>query len=399
LINSFKQWWNADVCFVSSSKWNEHASQLQSEDGVQCFRCLPNRTSDIEQILNQTNPDVVVFDRFLAEEQFSFHVHRVLPSALRILDTQDIHSWRRARHSVIKSGGSVTDSFNATPCVSQPDYLRELASIHRSDLTLVCGSAEMHLLKTQPMVPASKLAMAPFFTDLKNMPDKLPTYWNRHNFVSIGNFHHKPNLDSLQWLLQSGMWHRIRQRLPQAEMHIYGAYAPPDFGGVIAGSDGVVMKGYMEDLRQLQTYRVLLSPLRFGAGVKGKVVDCWNQGTPVVTTPIGSESMAPSHQDWGGAASCVDEQELESAAVELYSDAASWDRAQANGFRLLHHLYSASSNVDSLRSQLESHLASLSTRRAEDHYQAVLWHQSLRSTKYFSRWIELKEKTAQTAAP
>jgi hypothetical protein len=127
--------------------------------------------------------------------------------------------------------------------------------------------------------------------------------------------------------------------------------------------------GHAPDVAVLRQYRLLLAPLRFGAGIKGKLLDAWAQGTPCVTTPLGAEGclrgtddpwrcdfrtrpdgapdgdwaglgVGPSagdhsganKDDWGGAwRGCDDPAAMAAAAAALYTDEAAWTRAQATG--------------------------------------------------------------------
>jgi glycosyltransferase involved in cell wall biosynthesis len=104
------------------------------------------------------------------------------------------------------------------------------------------------------------------------------------HFVTIGNFMHKPNVDSILWLKET-LWPQIRAQLPSAELHVWGAYAQDRHRHLTNKKQGFFVKGHADDcFDTLSRYRVLLAPLRFGAGIKGKVADSWAVGTPVVTT-------------------------------------------------------------------------------------------------------------------
>jgi len=390
LIQGFQKWWpGSKIHVTSTSAPNRHCTVLE-RSGVTCSQITLNRNLSIQELVTDCRPDVVVFDRFLAEEQFSHGIKSHWPKALTILDTQDIHSWRRARKACIKQGGSVSASFNTRPLLTQPDFLRELASIHRTDLSLLVGSSEKDLL-IEHGVPSSKLAMAPFFYQ-QIEAQKFQNFGNRRDFVSIGNFMHEPNLDSLMWLIDSGLWRDILTRVPDAEIHIYGAYAPTAFIQKVKNIKGIVFKGFTEDLNILERYRVLLAPLRYGAGVKGKIVDAWRYGTPVVTTPIGSENMTdPISNEWGGSWSGTTKEELCNAAVNLYTDESLWISAQASGCKLANDYFCNPDILNRLKFKVEDHIENLDSFRSADAFQSILWHQTNRSTEYFSRWIELKE--------
>ena len=133
----------------------------------------------------------------------------------------------------------------------------------------------------------------------------------------------------------------------------------------------------------MQRRRVLLAPLRFGAGIKGKIIDSWGYGLPVVTTPVGAEGMTiASDDDWGG---CVvsNEDEFVEAAVNLYSTKELWEYRQKKGVELLNSLFNKEQNLQLIDEALSDAMINLWQRRKKDMTGQLLWHQSNRSTEYF----------------
>lgn len=158
-------------------------------------------------------------------------------------------------------------------------------------------------------------------------------------------------------------------------------------------------------------YRVCLAPLRYGAGLKGKVMDAWWHGLPVCTTPIGSEGMTledaaePSMQSmqsrapsWGGLCGGTTAEEIINDAVRLYTEQSLWEESQRRGFELLVQLYDAESHLRAIHDAIESLIPELHWQRSTDFVGEMLWTQQLRSTEYFSRWIELKERNISAAS-
>lgn len=146
---------------------------------------------------------------------------------------------------------------------------------------------------------------------------------------------------------------------------------------------------------ELRKRRVLLAPLRFGAGIKGKIVDAWRCGCPVVSTPIGAEGMMDTGTEytdnWGGSVVSATDDFVD-AAISLYTTNTSWSKAQTTAISLVNKLFNKESNFKLIHPAVENAMISLNERRADDITGAMLWHQSNRSTEYFSKWIELKEK-------
>lgn len=239
LISSFQER-NYAVSYASPSTPNEHTSLIQAS-GVTTIECPPNNEDTLTTILHSTRPSIVIFDRFYAEEMFSFRVKDILPDALRILDMQDVHFLRESRqllakqlpnNSISKPATSpstpltIQDLLNHRPDATVPSLLRELASIYRSDLTLVCSPVELKMLREDYSIPSEMLCLASFFAP-PSPHAATPIPWSeRQHFLMIGNFRHPPNFDSVKWTCQE-IWPLIRKKLGKtAELHLYGSYAP-----------------------------------------------------------------------------------------------------------------------------------------------------------------------------
>eukprot|EP00804_Cyclotella_cryptica_P007560 CCRYP_010649-RA/>CCRYP_010649-RA protein AED:0.20 eAED:0.20 QI:232/1/1/1/0.5/0.33/3/151/334 len=286
---------------------------------------------------------------------------------------------------------------------SYDTFLRELASIHRSDLVFVCSPKEMELLRSWN-VPTSKMTLASFFCTSTLSPIDVPSFHERRDFVTVGGFKHPPNVDSVKVLCHE-IWPRIRNKLPNNDvrLHIFGAYPTQEILSLHDDESGFLVHGRIEDLdSELRKRRVLLAPLRFGAGIKGKIVDGWRCGCPVVTTPIGSEGMLDEdykkdsehtnnvYGHWGGAV-VRDTDAFVDAAVELYTQRSMWNKAQLMGNDLLRKLFNMENNFHLVQAAVRDAMAELKQRRMSDTVGAILWHQNMRCTKYFSKWLELKE--------
>jgi glycosyltransferase involved in cell wall biosynthesis len=133
-----------------------------------------------------------------------------------------------------------------------------------------------------------------------------------------------------------------------------------------------------------------LAPVRFGAGIKGKLVEAMQCGTPSVTTIIGAESM---HGDlaWNGFVKNTPE-DIAEAAVQLYTDPLVWQQSQKNGITIIDKIYSKSFYRKKLIDQIFHIQATLKDHRLQNFMGAMLMHHTLASTRYMSKWIEEKNK-------
>jgi len=376
------------VSYASPSKDNPYREKL-IEMGIETFSVQANDLGFDSWIQNLC-PDFVIFDRFVIEEQFGWRVYEHSPETIRVLDTQDLHFLRRARQQALEDGASLNTIADCSIQITTEDTWREIASIYRSDLALLLSDFEMNLLKTRYDVPEQRLNLARLSYSPHPGASSEKSFDQRQHFAVIGNFRHPPNYDGVFWLHKE-IWPLIRAALPQAEVHLYGAYPPKEIMNLNQPRNGFHVKGWTPDqFEMLSQYRVNLAPLRFGAGNKGKILDGWWSGTPVVTTPVGAEGMNEG-LPWGGLiAENVDA--FVQAAVKLYQTQNLWTQSQTNGRHILSELFDSRKNADKLISTLTNLREGIKTSREKNHVGQMLWHQSLRSTKYFSKWIEAKNR-------
>ena len=411
LLDAFVNRWGYDkAVFASPARENDASRALASEyQKLETTKFDMNRKDQLEEILVRERPDVVVFDRFPAEEAYSWVVRSVAPEALRVLDMQDSHALRLWRQKGIEGGKvSLSQEYacSFTPEASFKELQRELASIHRSDLALVCSPTEKDMLSNVWGIKESKLCEASFFME---KPDKqrVKPFAERNGFVTVGTFLHPPNVDSIKWLAQE-IWPLVRRKNSRARIDIYGAHLErvTHLQRLHNPDQGFHVNGFAESLEDaLGNARVLLSPLRFGAGIKTKILDAFSFGTPVATTPIGAEGIATGSRldspscdgssllSWGGMRGACTAAEVAEDALRLHEDEALWQEASANGMDILSNHFNKDANLQVVHEALQDKLMSLGESRETDFTGQAFWHGSLRATEYFSRWVELKEKS------
>ena len=373
------------ITFASASAESSHRFPLEDLE-VTLQNIELNHTS-FDVFVEKLKPDTVLFDRFVMEEQFGWRVAKKCPEALRILDTEDLHCLRSARQQAVKA----QKTFELTDLHSDIAF-REIASIYRCDLSLMISSFEMELLENHFKVPKALLHYLPFLVDRLSEAerDSLPSFSERQHFVTIGNFRHAPNWDSVLYLKQT-IWPLLRKELPQAEMHVYGSYPPEKALQLQQPKEGFYVKGWAKEAKQvLRNSKVCLAPLRFGAGLKGKFMEAMCCGTPSVTTAVGAEGMCGSNP-WGGEIADTPTA-LVSAAKALYTDSNLWRKAQINGFEILNKCFERNSFESSFAERISALEENLQSHRKQNFYGALLQHHSMRSTEYLSRWISEKNK-------
>lgn len=372
---------DAEIIFASTAAPSSYSVSL-SQFNIKTHNILLNDAS-FDTFLQKTNPNLVIFDRFMTEEQFGWRVRSILPETLQVLDTEDLHFLRDARQEAVKSNRN----FKLDDCYSEMAK-REIASILRSDVSLIISKFEMNLLLEQFKIPSSKLFYLPILFD--KLPTSIPSFEERKDFVFIGNFLHEPNWDAVRELKK--YWTKIKNALPETQLQIYGAYPSQKVFQLHSHKDGFLINGRAESAKEvISKARVLLAPLRFGAGLKGKLLEAMFWGTPSITTSIGSEGIIDKGENWAGTVQ-DDWNEISSDWISLYQNEANWKSAQDTGNSILQNGFMQNNFEGVFIDKITYLLEHLHQHRNENFLGEVLQHHTLQSTKYLSKWIEEKNK-------
>ena len=371
------------ITFASSASSSEKSFNLNSI-GVTTQQIAINDSS-FDDFVRQLNPTLVLFDRFITEEQFAWRVTQSCPKALKILDTEDLHFLRKARQQALKDATDVKDANIFTETAK-----REIASILRCDLSLIISEFEMKLLADTFAVSKEILYYLPFM--VTKLPDSgnFPEFEQRTNFMTIGNLLHGPNVDSVLYLKKE-IWPLIKKQLPQAQLYIYGNYAPQHILELHNQKQGFYIMGWADSVAHvMQKARVCLAPLRFGAGLKGKLLDAMLYGTPGVTTSIGAEGMYGDLLTPGVIADTPES--FAELSVALYSDKIKWQQNAQRGVEIIKARYNGKAIAKDFMTRLDALKINLKLHRQSHFVGQILQHHSLQASKYLSKWIEEKNK-------
>ncbi len=356
------------------------------------------------------NPSIVVFDRFMTEEQFGWRVVENCPNALRILNTEDLHFLRKARGEALKrkretrwlSGQSENEEESENQSETRwlsgekesevnfdnNDTMRELAAIYRCDLSLLVSEVEIELLQNTFHIPAHLLYYLPIFST--GVASALPKFEERKGIIFIGNFLHEPNVDAVKWI-QCEIWPKIHSLRKELEMHIYGAYPSQQIKELNNEKSKFFVHGRAMDASSVtKQARLSLSPLRFGAGIKGKLIEAMECGTPSITTAIGSEGMA-DEINWPGEI-CTTSDDFVESTLKLYDSKELWEEKQQNGFRLLDGRFNKKNYSHDFLNTIQKLSSDLKNHRNISFTGKIFLHQTLMSTKYLSKWIMEKNQ-------
>ncbi|WP_445382197.1 glycosyltransferase [Robiginitalea sp. IMCC43444] len=370
------------ITFCSAATRGPYSCDLEAM-GVRTREIALNDPS-LDQFLKEEGFDIVVFDRFMTEEQFGWRVMTILPQCIRILDTEDLHSLRNSREQAFLN----KQQWNQTLWTADPVFYREMASIFRCDYSLIISSYELQELQQTFPVLAERLQYLPF--QFSKPKESQPGFEARKDFIFVGNGKHLPNLDAIELLLEK-IWPELRSKVPHAELFIYGAYLPDRLKRAAVKKNNLHVMGWVENLAPvMQGARLQLAPLRFGAGVKGKILQGLRLGLPTLTTAIGGEGIYNAATS--RLLSADTPETFIVAAEKLYRDQQLWGQAlhlagkaaedhfqapQVFGSQFIEKLQQPRPEYPGTESGL---LASLLGKKAFD------------SSRYLSKWISEKKQ-------
>ncbi len=287
--------------------------------------------------------DLVVGSRHYVLAPLLPLLRRHAPRARIVFDTVDLHHLRELREAELSGDAAQRRAAERTRRI-------ELDLIARSDTTWVVSPAERDLLAAE--MPDADVAVVSNVHDARG--HGLPPA-QRDGLLFVGSYRHPPNVDAVRWLV-GDILPRIHARLPGVTLHLVGGDAPDDIVA-LGESEGVRFHGFVPDLLPLlDGARVALAPLRYGAGVKGKVNQSLAHGQPVVATTCAVEGM--HLRDGEDVLVADDAQAFADAVVRLHEDEALWQRLADGGLENTRRHFSS----DTVRATLRALLASLPPR-------------------------------------
>lgn len=370
-----------DIFFVSAAQEGEYSFHFE-KSGVKTQKIILNHSS-FNVFVSNLNPAIVLFDRFVTEEHFGWRVQESCPDAVRILDTEDLHCLRLTRQNAFKQN----KAFNTTDLLTEAISKREIASILRCDISLIVSTFEMTILNSIFKVEERLLYYLPIFYENEKQ-ESLLDFSQKKDFVFIGNFLHEPNWDAVKQLKQH-IWNSIHKQLPESSLHIYGAYVPQKAIQLQNSKDKFYVHGRAENAAEVISHaKILLAPLQFGAGIKGKLLESMKYGTPSITTSIGSEGISDNNF-WNGFVADDTSTFIENAIL-LYQNATIWQKSRENGFTIIQNTFDKNLYVQSFIDTINNLQTDLKEHRKYNFMGSLLQENQFLSTKYLSKWIEEK---------
>jgi GT2 family glycosyltransferase/glycosyltransferase involved in cell wall biosynthesis len=309
-----------------------YAGELQKR-GIQVFYHPYVKSIRDFLIAQGSRFDAIVLSRCDFARKHIDNVRLYAPQSRIIFDTVDLHSLRTDREAQLTQDPFVRQK--ATEKQQLEDKL-----IEQADETWVVSPVEQQLL--QKRWPHKSIQLV---SNIVDVPGSRTPFALRRDWLFIGGFQHTPNTDAVLFFLQR-IYPIVSERLPDARFYIIGEKPPPEI--VALATERVIVAGLQRDARLFfDGVKLSVAPLRFGAGVKGKINQSMALGVPVIATSVAAEGMGlKDHED----ILLADEPEdFARRLIELYESEELWKRLSENGIRKSRALYSA----DAARSKLE----------------------------------------------
>jgi len=259
--------------------------------------------------------DVVMLSRHYVAARHIDTVRRYAPHARVVFDTVDLHFLREERLAALDGGGVATISVGAKRA-------EELALIGKADVTVVVSEAERQVLHS--LSPVSRVVLV---SNVHTLSAAVAPFGPRQGLVFIGGFRHPPNVDAMLWYARDVLPH-IRRSLPGVTTYVIGGDVPATVKALAA--DDFVLLGHVADIAPyFAGCRVSIAPLRYGAGVKGKVNLAMSHGLPVVATSVAIEGMHLTDGD--DVLVADDPRAFAEAVLRVYDDESLWQRLSTGG--------------------------------------------------------------------
>lgn len=269
--------------------------------------------------------DIVVLSRLAQAARYLPLVRKHAPRARVIFDTTDLHYLRVFR------GAKATGSVNMLRQALEMKH-QELAAVQAADATLVVSTVEQEILRQE--CPAARVHL---ISNIHPVHNSVRTFDERAGILFVGAFPHHPNADAMRYFLNE-VYPHLQTKLENVPITIIGSQ-PPDWL-LEHASATVQITGHVPDVEPfLASHRLSIAPLRYGAGVKGKVLESMSYGVPVVLTSIAAEGIpCHDHEDVLIADNPI---AFAEAVCKLYRGKSLWNNLSQNGIELVRNHFSA----------------------------------------------------------
>lgn len=324
------------VTFMPSNMHNDtyYAQQL-SEKGIEVITSDSGYSSPAHFLAqNGASFSFFYLVRLDVAEEVLGVIRKVAPKGRILFHAPDVNFLREQREAeLLQDTSATTRAMNTKK--------RELAIMDGVDHVVAISMDDAESLHENGMTTP----LTVFHGLYAPVKDNIQPFNTRKDIFFLGGFAHKPNIDAVMWFTNE-IWPLIHASLPDVQFHIVGSEASEDVIR-LGRIPGVVVDGFVRDLDSfMDAMRVNVAPLRFGAGIKGKIAMTMGAGVPCVCTAVAAEGM---HIKDGVQALVADETSIFAEyVIRLYRDASLWSVLSKNGIDLVSRFFSEQANRRSL---------------------------------------------------
>lgn len=283
--------------------------------------------------------DLVIVKRVNVASKHIEDIRRYCVNAKTIFNTVDLHFLREEREAIINNSAKLKEQARQTKAL-------EYSVMKRSDVTIVISDTEREILAKE--YPEILVTTVPY---VRNVAEHCPLFSTRRDIVFIGGFRHAPNVDATLYFVQE-IWPLVREAIPGVKFRIVGSNAPSEIRELEAHPQ-VTFEGYVPNLDTVfNNCRLSVAPLRFGAGIKGKIGTSLSYGVPCVASPLAVEGMQLTDlQEVLIASNPLD---FAQSIIKAYNDETLWNSLSANGIAYMIERYSFEQGVERFRELIDS---------------------------------------------
>jgi glycosyltransferase involved in cell wall biosynthesis len=290
-------------------------------EGFEVLYRFPNRKGMIQILMNRLHRiDMVWLCKPHNNEQFKFLFEK--KKDLRwIYDTIDLHFLRLQREGELSKDDNLIQSANAIKLV-------ELDIAKHADVTIAITNDEQIILQKEQI---NNVAVIPNIHEIKTTPEEAKSFSTRNGLLFIGGYLHKPNIDAAEWLVKEIM-PIIWEQDPSITLTLLGS--SPTKEVLALQSARVIVPGYIHDVSSyFNNNRIFVAPLRFGAGMKGKIGQSLEFGLPIVSTDIGVEGVGLA--DGHDVMVANDTTAFAEKIMQLYNSPELWNEIRTNSINAI----------------------------------------------------------------
>ncbi|MDJ0554115.1 MAG: tetratricopeptide repeat protein [Microcoleaceae cyanobacterium MO_207.B10] len=316
-------------------KYTEDLQRL----GVECLYCshVTSIKSHLETYGSQY--DVVYLARLEFTEKHIDNVRKFAPQAKIIYDTVDLHYLREQREAKLKNSLELYEKAMKTK-------KRELELMAKADCTLVVSTIEKQMLEQEN----PHLKNIDFFNMPRDIYGAEKGFEARKNILFIGGFQHPPNVDAVLYFVQD-IFPLVKQKVNDVKIFVIGSKAPEEI--LKLSSDDVIITGHVPDVSEyFNNCKMSVAPLRYGAGIKGKILTSFSYGLPVVATSIAAEGMGIT--DNYDVLIGDDAESFAQQVANLYLDQKLWEKVSQNSLDTISSRYSMAAVTNKFNELLTS---------------------------------------------